>query len=305
MAKKRKPTALYFTGVARIDKGGVGLIGHRYAWDAKDEQRTAFLIYRNGTWGPGEIPGISHALRFTGNPNDPKRQYLNLDRNHGLYRFNPPTGTRFEEIHPEREGFFMDLRRIGGTWYIVGGNYQVYKEAKRGWDPIDSGLYVPGDEGNTKLLLSIHGLSESDIYTVGFDGVIFRYNGKAWRQLPSPTNLGLQRVLCVSKNEIYLCGNANGVYRGNAGGWVPLTEPDEKVTFWDMAYFQERVYLCTKKKLFVVNKDALEEVKIPVKGPLGFYRMDADEDELWTCGNECLLQFDGKRWTQHIYPENA
>src|SRR5688572_21702562 len=105
MSRKRKLGALYFTDVTRIDRGGVALTGNYYSSDNEDEQRTAFLTLRNGTWGGLDISGISHALRFTGNPKDPKRQYLILERNRGLYRFTPPSDLRFERIFENREGF--------------------------------------------------------------------------------------------------------------------------------------------------------------------------------------------------------
>ncbi len=304
MPAKRKLGALYFTGITRIDKGGVALTGHYYASEEKEEQRTAFLTFRNGTWGGMDVAGISHTLRFTGNPADPNRQYLILERNRGLYRFTPPSSLHFERIHQNRKGFLMDLRKVAGNWYAVGGHYQVYREVHGVWDPIDDGIYLPGEEGDAKLLTSIHGLTDSDIYTVGFNGIILHYDGMNWTQVQSPTNVGIQRVLCVSNDEIYICGNANGLYRGNRRQWAALTEADERITFWDMAAFKGRVYACTKKELFVINGNSVEKVEIPVKGPLGFYRMDSDQDELWTCGNECLLQFDGENWKQHIFPDN-
>jgi hypothetical protein len=301
---KRKPRGLYFTDVVRIDKGGVGLIGHFHAADEKDEQKTVFLIYRKGNWSEVEVNGICHALRFTGNPDDPARQYLLLERNRALYRFNPPTNTTFERIFPKRHGFLMDMRKIEDKWYVVGGHHQIYVEDTGVWKAIDDGVYLPGTKGEDQILLSVHGLRRNSIYTVGMDGIILHYDGKIWNQIDSPTNTGLQRVLCVSEDEVYLCGNANGVYRGNANAWSPLTEPEDDVTFWDIALFKDHLYFCTKKQLYVLRGDSLEEVQIPVKGPLGFYRMDADKDELWTCGNDCLLQYDGKTWTRHIFPGN-
>jgi hypothetical protein len=304
MNANRKPKALYFTDVVRIDRGGVGLIGHYRASDEKDEQKTIFMIYRNGNWGEVEVNGICEALRFTGDPNDPKRQYLLLERNRGLFRFNPPTNTKFERIFPKRQGFLIDLRKIDKKWYIVGGHHQIYVEEGEAWRSIDEGVYIPGEKGEARILLSIHGLKKSSIYAVGTNGVIFHYDGRKWTEMDSPTNVGLQRVLCVGNDEVYLCGDANGLYRGNEKQWLPLTEADDAVTFWDMTLFRNQVYVCTKKQLFVIRGDSLEEVKIPLKGPLGFYRMDADEDELWTCGNDCLLQYDGKSWTQHVFPGN-
>jgi len=304
MAKKRKPGALYFTGISRVDKDAVVLTGNYYALEEAAEQRTALLSLKKGSWGSLDLSGIAHAVRYSGATKS-NREYLVLERNRGLYRITPPEAAHFDRIGAKREGFLMDLRRIEDRWYAAGGHHQVYQENHGVWRAIDEAIHVPGEKGDAKVLLSIHGLSETDIYSVGFNGVLLHYNGKTWKHLPSPTNAGLQRVLCVSKDEIYLCGNANGLYRGNANKWYALTEPDDKITFWDMALFQGRVYLCTKKQLFVIEDDVLREVEIPVKGPLGFYRMDADHDEFWTCGNECLLQFNGKVWKQHVFPDNV
>lgn len=304
MAKKRKPGALYFTDVSRVDKDTVVLTGNYYALEETKEERTALLSLKKGVWGGIDLSGIVHAVRFISSPAKKKNGYLLLERNRGLYRVFPPKSVKFEMINEEREGFLMDLRKIAGKWYAVGGHHQIYREDNGRWNPIDSGVYVPGKEGESKIFLSIDGISETDIFTVGFNGVIFHYNGNSWSQVDSPTNLGLQRVLCISKEEVYICGYGNSLYRGNANGWLPLTENDNDTIYWDMAYFKGKVYVCTKKKLFIVKKDQLENVEIPIKGPLGFYRMDSDENELWACGNECLLKFDGKTWKQYIFPDN-
>ncbi len=301
---KRKTNSLYFTDVALANRDVVVLTGIYYALEETEDQKTAFISLNKGAWGWLNLRGIAHAVRFRGKTEHLKRQCLVLERNRGLYRISPPKDVKFEMINEEREGFLMDLRQIAGKWYAVGGHHQIYREDNGRWNPIDAGVYVPGEKGEAKILLSIDGTSETDIYTVGFNGVILHYNGNSWRQLDSPTNLGLQRVLCISKEEVYICGYGNSLYRGNTNGWKALTEPDDKITYWDMAYFKRKLYVCTKKKLFELKNDQLEEVKIPAKGPLGFYRMDSDKDELWTCGNECLLKFDGKRWKQYIFPDN-
>jgi hypothetical protein len=303
MGKNRKLGALYFTDVARVDKDTVILTGNYYALEDSEEERTALLSLKKGNWGGLDLSGIAHAVRFIGTSRQ-KKEYLVLERNRGLYRIVPPKSVKFEMINKNREGFLMDLRRIANNWYAVGGHHQIYREDNGRWIQIDDGVYVTSEEGEAKILLSVDGNSEKDIYTVGFNGVIFHYDGTSWRLLDSPTNMGFQRVLCINEEEIYICGYGNSLYRGNKNGWQALTEPDDSITYWDMAYFKGRVYVCTKKKLFEIQNDQLEEVEIPVKGPLGFYRMDSDENELWTCGNECLLKFDGETWTQYIFPDN-
>lgn len=301
MAKKRKPGALYFTDVARAGSNSVILVGNYYALEGKTEQRIALLSFKNGVWGGIDLAGVAHAVRLQ----DSKKGYLVLERNRAVYSVLPPDQLEYTKIDENREGFLMDVRRIGAHWYAVGGHHQIYRGEGTTWIAFDDDVYVPGEDGETKMLLSVDGSSESDIYAVGFDGMILHYDGKAWTAIDCPTNVGLQRVLCVGSDEVYICGNGNTLIRGSVQGWTPLTEPDESITFWDLAYFRGEIYVCTKHRLFKLVDDQLEVVEIPVKGPLGFYRMDSDEKELWTCGNECLLQFDGRTWTQHVFPDNA
>jgi hypothetical protein len=186
----------------------------------------------------------------------------------------------------------------------LGGHHRIHRLDGKMWKSIDGGVYIASAKGEAKSLASIDGTSASDLYAVGSSGVIFHFDGKRWAAQKSPTEFGLQRVLSVSKDEVYLCGNTNGLYRGSRSSWKALTRYDKSVTFWDMAWFAGKLYVCSKAKLFVLEKDELVEVKIPVRGPLGFYRMDARDGELWTCGNECVLRFDGKKWKQYVFPDN-
>ena len=163
----------------------------------------------------------------------------------------------------------MDLRKIEKRWYIVGGHHQIYVEKGGVWQSIDEGVYIPGEKGETRILLSIHGLKESDIYAVGMNGVVFHYDGKKWTELDSPTNAGLQRVLCVSSDEVYLCGNAKGLYRGNKKQWSALTEADDAVTFWDMAFFRNQVYVWHEEATFRNKRRFPRRGQNPRQGAFG------------------------------------
>jgi hypothetical protein len=304
-SKKRKRGALYFTAVAGLNSTAASFTAHYYALEDSDDLRTAWITLRDKKWGGIDVSGIAHALRLSGRPTSADREYLLLERNRGLYRVSPSGEVKFSRINEERDGFLMDLREIAGKWYAVGGNHQIYRLDGRSWKPIDDGVYVAGEEGEAKMLWSIDGTSNSNLYAVGSSGVIYHFDGKHWELRDSPTNCGFQRVLCVSNEEVYVCGYANSLYRGDADGWRPLSERDQSVIFWDMAYFKGKLYVCSKKKLYVLENDELAEVDIPVAGPLGFYRMDVRDETLWTCGNECVLQFDGKKWMQHVFPDNV
>jgi hypothetical protein len=301
--KKRKKGALYFTSICRVDADAAALLGNYYSLENSDEKRIALLSLKKGVWGGLDLSGIGHAVRCAGG--DKAREYLVLERDKGLYRIKPPADMKFDRVLPERRGFLMDLRSIDGSWYAVGGHRQVCRLDPDGWKAIDKGIHLPGDEGEAKLLLSISGTSPTNIFVAGYDGFVAHYDGRRWTQLDCPTNVGLQRILCVGP-DVYACGHANTVMCLSNGVWRRFTEPDPSVIFWDMVHFQGRVLVCTKKALFEIAGDGLREVTVPKKHhPVAFYRMDAGEDVLWTCGDETVLQFDGKNWKKHVFPDNA
>ena len=93
--------------------------------------------------------------------------------------------------------------------------------------------------------------------------------------------------------------------KGKIDNWKLLIEPDESVTYWDMIQFKDEIYICSKKNLFKLSSEGLPvKIVIDVEDPLGFYRMDCNENQLWTVGNECILKYDGKKWEQFKFPLN-
>lgn len=297
----RREGAMYFATIAAAGPGRAVLTGHYYAKEKTDEQISAARLIENGTWTSLKAyTGIVHAVRH-----DPgaKLEFLLLERALTLYRVSAKAEFEFEAIREDRDGFLMDLRKIGTHWYTVGGQHQVLRQEGKKWRPIDEAIFLDGDEGDSALLQSIDGTSETDIYAVGTNGAIFHFDGKDWTEFDPPTDNDFERVLCVAKDQVYLCGTENTLYRGTDDAWLPLTDPDE-ATFWDMARFQGKVYVCSGVKLYVIEGDELEEVEVPIEGQPHFYRLDASDTDLWCAGGECVLQFNGEKWTQHLYPEN-
>ncbi len=299
----RKPRAMYFSGVAAAGKARAVVAGHLWAHEQSGEQVTAAHLIEGGEWRSLRgYTGIVHAVRH-----DPgaRFEFLLAERAGTLYRVSAAAEFEFETISETREGFVMDLRKIGSHWYVAGGQRQVLRKEGSRWRGIDDGILVPTDEGHALLLQSIAGPTEQDIYGVGSGGAMFRYDGHRWRELESPTDYDLERVLCVSEDETWVCGEGGSLYRGDGDTWRALLEPAEDVTFWDMARFRDRIYVCTDKQLFVIDDDEPTPVEIDVDGPLEFYRLDAGDTDLWAIGGECVLQFDGRVWRQHVCPDNT
>ena len=121
---KRKPGALYFTDVAIARDDEIILTGNYYDLEDSREERIALLSLIKGKWGGMDLSGTAHAVRVGWYGSE--KAYYVLERNRGLYVARPTGTVQFVEIARNRQGFLMDLRKIGRCWYAVGGHHQVH-----------------------------------------------------------------------------------------------------------------------------------------------------------------------------------
>jgi hypothetical protein len=82
------------------------------------------------------------------------------------------------------------------------------------WHPMES----PGD------VVGVHGIAPKHGYAVGAGGLIARWDGQKWAQLPSPTTSVLASVFVAGPDEIYAVGTGTkGVFlEGSAHGWAQV-----------------------------------------------------------------------------------
>ncbi len=180
---------------------------------------------------------------------------------------------------------------------------QVYRRDEAGWVHIDAGILDPKPSPDALHLTSIHGTSHRDVYVSGFGGRVLHFDGSRWGELTSPTNVHLERVHCVSPGEVYLCGNKGTFFKLSSGAFTDYSI-DIEDHFWGLTSFQGKIYLSTLKGLYVFDGKSVRPVDTKLKPPIGGYRLDACEEQLWSFGVDDLAWFDGKTWTLLKHPDN-
>jgi hypothetical protein len=157
---------------------------------------------------------------------------------------------------PRRRGDLRDLRRIGDTAYVAGMSRQVYRRDKPNqWTRQDSGVVNARGTLTVAGFNSIHGVSEHDIVAVGFSGEIWRRQNSSWRQLVSPTNLVLHRVLMVREDLAYACGQEGILLQGTADNWQVLAQNTVREDIWGLEWFNEQLYVACDRGVFVLGDD--------------------------------------------------
>lgn len=188
---------------------------------------------------------------------------------------------------PHDQGFIRDLRAIGARLYAVGMGRQAYRRSDSGkWVRCDAGLlHASEDVLEIRGLNAIDGLSEDDIYTVGFHGEIWHCVRGEWHEVESPTNLILERVRAVRPDRVYAAGQAGVLLRGQGEAWESVGQTTTEDDFWGMEWFRDRLYLATAVGLFVLtNGDELKSVDTGLSGTRTYSQLHAGQGALWSFG---------------------
>jgi hypothetical protein len=307
--KKARPTneaALYFNELAPMSGENCAIFGHFYKFENDDSfelTRAAFSL-PGSTWGvAGDIDGIVGCAAIM--KNDEGRSVVVA-----VCRPGPATlfwGTNRADLPvPMDPGFLFGARNIDGHVYVCGSQNQVFRLINGAWQRMDQGIRVQRRSTQNPVLHSIDGFSESDIYAAGQWGSIVHYDGVNWRELESPTDQHLARILCDASGKVYVCGDGGVIFRGGVEGWEDLADPAETERLWGLAGYKGKVYLCSAEHLWRVDGSALTEIQVPENRSGTFYRLASNESFLWaTTGTGELLRFDGNSWLSLIWPDSV
>lgn len=191
------------------------------------------------------------------------------------------------------------IRLIGNHVYVAGMARRVYRRETAGtWTAIDAGVFVPRAERDRGVgFNAIDGVSEQAIYAVGYDGEIWRYDGRRWYQEPSLTNVALTCVRCIGSDTVYAAGLAGVVLRSVNGTWETLNHDATQDDFWGMTVFEGRLYLAAYEGLFVVDGNDLLSVDMNLPERASTAYLDAKDGVMWSVGQKDLAYTDdGTIW---------
>jgi hypothetical protein len=95
---------------------------------------------------------------------------------------------------------------------------------------------------------------------------------------------------------VYACGQRGTLVAGNANAWRVLKTPGLDDDFWDLRWFEDKLYVASIGALYLLDGDRLVPVEFDVDAPSSFYKLTDADGVLWSIGQEAILSFDGKRW---------
>jgi hypothetical protein len=305
---QRPKNAQYFKSIVVMEPDFIVVSGHLYS-EGTIPSFTRLSMLRGGKWsGLTDFEDIIHASTKKPVTSSRSKSHFCLLGRSGTYR-EMALGIKFPDttIDIHSSGYLKDLRYIGDHLFACGTQNQIHRQKENNqWERFDHGIFSPLEERVDRILESIDGFSEADIYAVGMLGHIWHWDGKSWTLIDCLTNLTFYSVLCASDGYVYVGGGGGLLYRGNKEkGWVELTDQSVSTEMLKkMVEFQGHIYIAAMTKLLRISKGILEEVEIPLNVHKAFLSLDAISDQMWTVGDDSILKYNGTTWTRYVYPNN-
>ncbi|WP_322054430.1 hypothetical protein [Paraburkholderia bannensis] len=206
--------------------------------------------------------------------------------------------------------------RVAGQIYGVGTFRRIFRRlGMEQWTELQAeghGVPLPADIETGDYALpsfgfnDMCGFNEHDMYAVGGEGDVWRFDGKQWHHCPFPADTPLETVACGEDGKVYISDMKGCVWAGRENRWTQVAEADFG---WgsqplDSAWFKGRLYLGSQDGLYTLGENknvvALENVdsEAPGMGNCGRVDVSPDGQFMLTAGSFGATLYDGTTWTR-------
>jgi hypothetical protein len=279
----------------------------KFAEDRTSRTSAITLLHLNGNFGCDRLDG----MRVCSVTRNPFATWVIGD--HGEVWTSPrdPSKPETQEQLPDsgpRTGRHLGsptrIRLIGGRPYVCGFAGQIYTLEGSTWVHMDDGIVEPEGNANSLDLEGIHGTGPDNIYVVGSEGFLARWNGKTWTRIKLMTNSYLAGVRAFARDHVVAVGNNGTIIEWAGEGWTVDTIPRQGILS-DVERFDGKLYVASAGKLLVRNGKTWDEIRVPrLKERPEAIRLAVGDGRLWVMGSKRVHSYDGT-WRVHIDPDNG
>jgi hypothetical protein len=276
------------------------LIGTNNELTSQKEPNSRIFTYINGKVGARDIPWLASSGAVC---TQPEERFITVGEEGFIWSIGGGESREEAAIDdngesPEFRGLMREVRTIpSGFSYAVGTCRQAYKrEQPDKWVCIDQTAQTPVADITETSFESIDGFSQQEIYTVGWNGEIWQYDGSRFAQIDSPTNLALYKVRCGTDGYVYACGQLGILLRGRDNKWEIINHESTKEDLWGMEYFNGKLYISSTHFVYTLENEKLKLVDFGDDIPGTCYHLSAADGIMWSIGAKDIMEFNGETW---------
>jgi hypothetical protein len=201
-----------------------------------------------------------------------------------------------------------NLVNINGVIFGVGAARKVTKRiGPDNWILLSESIQIKTDEIVYDGFSDLDGFHENDLYAVGGDPDIWRYDGDEWHQLDVTDGPFMPEcVCCASDGYVYIGGAWGMIVRGRDDEWESYMEVNDSgqfknSTFFSAVNYKGRVFFGSEEGVFVLDENSpkLEYKKYDFEGqisPFAAKRMDVGYGLMMCVSEYKVAIFDGEQW---------
>jgi hypothetical protein len=204
-----------------------------------------------------------------------------------------------------RRGAIRRARMIHGMAYAVGAGHTVCR--RRGlndWESLclNLPLGTPAEHNDEKksgdmAFEDIDGFSHNDLYAIAGRGVVWHFDGKAWRRIPFPSNMFLESVCCAGDGNVYIGAQSGTLFRGRGDKWEMIYRGHMSLPFKDIVWHANRLWCTSDYGLWTVNSGKLEPVEdLPAEIQVCAGNLSVADGVMLMGGVHGAAFHDGQKW---------
>ncbi len=198
-----------------------------------------YLTYTGSAWAKGYSSTTSYYYNFRGGWGPPNGYVYGVgEMNSGSYYYMSYKTTSssgiFYSISFGSSGVVKGP--MYGAWglsngkvWAVGNNGAIIRCNTSGYCT-SSSYWKKETSGVTSHLRDIYGFSDKDVFAVGYDGVILRYNGTKWNKMTTNTSTYFHGVWGSSPTNVFAVGHPifkaqDSIFRFDGTKWLRVSPP--------------------------------------------------------------------------------
>lgn len=293
VVKNKLKSRIFLDGAARR-KDLLDILSKDRKLQEKDVSHTSIIAVYKGKWGGvKDVRWDATAIAIADKP-EKRLVVIGEDGQYFTYiKSKSPEG----KISPAPR-LIRRAKTIDGYVYVCGVGRQVYQRTDTdNWTQMHASIPKKGERVGFE---DIDGYSKDEIYCCGWNGEIWHFDGSDWFNRSGITNLILTSICCAGDGIVYIVGQQGLIIKGSRDAWEVVEIEEEFTTdFWDVHWFNGKLYVTTMTGLYTLQDNILDEVEFNDVLNTTFYRLSSAEGVLWSIGSSDVLSFDGKKWERY------